>query len=113
MHPDCRRSVDRSFDMLDYLESALEPVLGSSDYSSREWKCLRFHLVDYRNRCRELYDGDWANSLYGIRLEWEEDAGNAEDLETPGQNEEKKYEAWLSWSITLGFLFSLHVRWKI
>lgn len=64
---DCR---DRIFDVLEYLEAALEPVLGHSDHGSREGHGLRFHPLDYRNRLREATVGDWADLLDGIRLEW-------------------------------------------
>lgn len=81
-----RRGVrDGTFDVLEYLESALEPVLGCSDHSSRERKGLRLHPMDQRNRQRKKDDGDWADSLDGIRLNWNEDT-IAEELETPGQN---------------------------
>lgn len=82
-HFDCR---DRIFDVLEYLEAALEPVFGHSDHGSREGHGLRFHPLDYRNRSREAGVGDWADLLDGVRLEWNEDAKNANGPETPVQN---------------------------
>lgn len=64
---------DRIFDVLEYLELALEPMLGRSEYPSREGKGLRFHPVNHQNRSRVSNDGDWAGSLEGIRLKWNED----------------------------------------
>lgn len=72
--------------VLKYLKLSLEPVLGDAEDDSREgYGVLRFHPLHHRNRLREeLDDGDWADSLNGIRLEWDEDSTTANDSETLG-----------------------------
>lgn len=72
-----------SLHVLEFLESALEPVFGKSEHSSREGNGLKFHQTRYRNRRSERNDGDWADFLDGIRLKWNEDVTNAEDPEMP------------------------------
>lgn len=72
---------DRTFSVIEYFEHALEPMLGRSEHSSREGKGLRFHPIDHRKRLIVLDHGDWADSLDGIRLEW-----NTDDSKIPVQN---------------------------
>lgn len=54
------------FHLREYLKTALEPLLGYAQGCT----ILRFHPLDHRNFWRE--DGDWADSLDGIRLNWKE-----------------------------------------
>lgn len=76
----------------EYLETALEPVLGYAiagrlEAKTHPWmKGLRFHPRDLRNLRRKPKDGDWADSLDGIRLEWNTNVTNSDDSETPAQN---------------------------
>ncbi|MCJ1262441.1 hypothetical protein MMC22_002311 [Lobaria immixta] len=74
----------------EYLKTALEPVLGYADRLEAKlhprMKGLRFHPLDRRNLRREPKDGDWADSLDGIRLEWNTNVTNSDDSETPAQN---------------------------
>lgn len=51
--------------VVDYFKSASEPVLG---YANQGTYSLRFRPVLRRNRCREQKNGDWMDSLNGIRL---------------------------------------------
>lgn len=67
------------FNLLKYLKTALEPVLGYAEDGIREANCLRFHPVDHWYRRRELDGGDWADFLDGIRLEWDENVADADD----------------------------------
>lgn len=64
---------DRFFDMLDFFEAALAPVLGPAETSAGPRDGLRFHPLDHRNRTRDLRGGDWADFLDGIRLGWNQD----------------------------------------
>lgn len=66
---------NRFLTKLEYLEARLKPVLGDAEDVSREENGLRFHPIDHRIRCREMDDGhaDWADSLDGIRLGWNDD----------------------------------------
>lgn len=77
---------DLLFEVLDYLEAALEPVLGCAENSSRAGNGLQFHPLDHRNHRREPSSGDWADSLDGIRLEWNQDVTDVDDVELPGQD---------------------------
>ncbi|MCJ1264749.1 hypothetical protein MMC22_004624 [Lobaria immixta] len=70
----------------EYVEIALKPVLGYAQSFVRGRKGLRFHPMDHQNLCREPEDGDWADSLDGIRLEWNEDLTNADESESLAQN---------------------------
>lgn len=75
---------DCHLDVLNYLEVALEPVFGCSEYHILDYQGLRFHPKDHQDRIKELNDGDWADSLDGIRMEWNEDVTNTDDSKTPG-----------------------------
>lgn len=77
---------DCHLNVLNHLEVALEPVLGCSEYRIIDYKGLRFHPKDHQDRIKELNDGDWADTLDGIRLEWNEKVTNQDDSKTPGQN---------------------------
>lgn len=61
------------FHLRDYLKTALEPLLGYAQGCNT----LRFHPLDHRKPYKE--DGDWADSLDGIRLEWKENVMDADD----------------------------------
>lgn len=73
----------RKITELDHFEAALKPVLGIGSCTGYMKKYLRFHPIDHRNRCRELDNGhgDWANSLDGIRLTWNDEVTNAQGSE--------------------------------
>lgn len=74
---------DQLFNVLDFIEAALEPVLGKSEYLCRTGNGLRFYPL------REVDAGDWADSLDGIRLDWNEDATSTDESERPAQTEEE------------------------
>ncbi|MCJ1427217.1 hypothetical protein MMC29_005120 [Sticta canariensis] len=83
-----QNSSDRFFDAVKHHEHALEPVFGFAEHRDSEGfntvsSVLVFHPIDHQNRLRELADDDWADSLDGIRLEWNEDAYG---VEIPAQN---------------------------
>lgn len=80
------RDGTRSLKMLEYLEEALEPVLGLAEEGSGEEKGVRFHPLDHWRLWNELGDGDWADYLDGIRLEQTEDADSFENVQ-PGPGE--------------------------
>ncbi|MCJ1267192.1 hypothetical protein MMC22_007077 [Lobaria immixta] len=76
----------------EYLKTALEPVLGYADEYKNERncfgqsiKCFRFHPVEHRNRSGEPNDADWADSLDGIRLGWNQTLTDTEDSGMPTQ----------------------------
>lgn len=73
---------DRLCEVLDYLKTGLEPVLGDAESSSPDGKGLRFHPRDHRYRSRVPSAGDWADSLNGMRLGWNQVATNAADSES-------------------------------
>lgn len=58
----------------DYLQKALEPVLGRGEMFKDRLveRGLRFHPTDHTNFRRNQGPGDWANSLDGICLDWNE-----------------------------------------
>lgn len=91
-------ALNSVFDIIEYAEQALEPIFGRSKYSSREKKGLLFHPIDHRNRLMALNHGNGADSLDGIRLEW-----NTDDAEIPVQNREMKI-----WGLTR-LLIGYHV----
>lgn len=62
------RAQNRFFDILDFFEAALAPVLGPAETSADPRDGLRFHPLDHRDRTRDLRGGDWADFLDGIRL---------------------------------------------
>lgn len=74
---------DRLYEVLDYLKTGLEPVLGDAESSSRAGNGLRFHPRDHRYRSTGPSGGDWADSLSGMRLEWNQVVTNAADSESP------------------------------
>ena len=79
---------DRIEDALKYYEHALEPVFGVAEHRDTERfntgsRALVFHPIDHQNSLRELAVDDWADSLDGIRLEWN---GDAYDFEIPARN---------------------------
>lgn len=77
----------RTLEVLGYLEARLTTVLGDAeDGSHAENGLLRFHPINHRNRCREPENGlaDWANSLDGIRLKWNDEVTNTEDSPISG-----------------------------
>lgn len=55
-----------------YLKTALEALLGPAEEFGRGGKSLRFFPIDHRTSGRNLHDGDWADVLDGMRLEWDE-----------------------------------------
>lgn len=67
----------------EYFKSALEPVLGHAEAFQLSSFGLRFHPIDHWNCLREPEDSDWADSLDGIRLEWNEGEVKADDSGTP------------------------------
>lgn len=82
---------DRVQDGVKCYEHALEPVFGFAEHRNTEGfntvsRVLVFHPIDHQDRLRELADDDWADSLDGIRLEWNEDAY---DVEIPAQNQKE------------------------
>lgn len=79
LHAYTRGIGEPLFDVLEYLKTALEPVLGYAEDGMREANCLRFHPVDHWNRWGELDGGDWADFLDGIRLEWNENVADTDD----------------------------------
>lgn len=84
------RDDGRIFDVLEHLKLNLEPVLGNVEVLSSEAKdMLRFHPLNHRDRLNRLIEpnnDDWADSLDGLRLEWNEVelATNADDTEMSG-----------------------------
>lgn len=64
-------SPDRLFEVADYVYYALQPVLGDEEPVDSEPYNMRFHPIAHRNRLGVLADDDWADSLDGIRLEWD------------------------------------------
>ena len=74
-------SLSRLFEVATYVDHALQPVLGPA---KGEGDHLRFHPIEHRNSMRVLDDDDWADSLDGLRLEW--DMTNPDHTETPADN---------------------------
>lgn len=71
-----------TFDPARYFKLALEPVLGrAEDVTPGRNDGLRFHPVDHLNRSRGSVDddGDWADLLGGVRLEWNDDSAHSDD----------------------------------
>ncbi|MCJ1424849.1 hypothetical protein MMC29_002737 [Sticta canariensis] len=66
-------SLDRLLEVTDYVNHALQPVLGPANGEADR---LRFHPIAYRDHLRVPDDDDWADSLDGLRLEWDEDMTN-------------------------------------
>lgn len=71
-----------TFEVLEHLDATLEPLLGYAEHCSRVGRGLRCYSTDDLNR---LDSDDWADSLDGIRLEWNEDATNEDDSKMPGR----------------------------
>ena len=66
------------FHLLAWVKATLESALGYAedlDVEDDKWATragLRFHPMNHRNLRRGRKDGDWADFLDGIRLEWNE-----------------------------------------
>lgn len=84
VHCTCLGSRSPNFEGLDSLEPLLEAVLGHAEDCNRDEYGLRFYPLAHRSRRRKLKDGhgDWANSLDGIRLKWNENSTIPEYSET-------------------------------
>lgn len=78
----CCGGENPAFDVADYFRLAMEPVLGHAESVTLDGNGgLRFRPVDHLNRLQD--DGDWADFLGGLRLEWNEDPTDADDSKTP------------------------------
>ena len=76
-------SLHRLLEMSVYISHALQPVLGPADSNVEH---LRFHPIAHRNRFIELDDDDWADSLDGVRLGWDEDMTAPDHTESPADS---------------------------
>lgn len=78
--------------ILDYFKTALEPALGRAKRTEpRRWEesDLLFHPLDHRDRWREQWGNSWADCLYEIPLEWNQDSESPErgDNKTRGRED--------------------------
>lgn len=96
----------------EYFETALKPVLGYAECCGNEGKALRFHPIDHRNLWREPDDGDWVDSLDGIRVGWNESVANPDDNASPDLREEN-YLNWIRSSEYLGFFSHGILAWVL